>query len=109
MALMAYGAQLYFFSGPSGAVSRYDVSTKELQPLGLLDQAIVGAGAPACVATAGVADAGAESAATEAGAGSGPEEMSRAQVVLNGLRARSAPPTGWRWARHRDGGWPCRQ
>ena len=69
LALMAYGGQLYFFSGPSGAISRYDVATKQLQPLGSLNQAIVGASAPACVASAGIVDAGAESTAPEAGTG----------------------------------------
>jgi hypothetical protein len=80
MALMAYGGQLYFFSGPSGALSRYDVSTQQLQPLGLLDQAIVGASAPACVAASTPLDAGAEAGA-EAGAPTAGEAGTSARVT----------------------------
>ena len=67
-ALMAYGNDLYFFSGPSGGLSRYDVATKDLRPLGLLDQAVVAAAAVPCVAAdANLPDAGVdERAATEA-------------------------------------------
>jgi hypothetical protein len=48
-ALLPYDGQLYFVSGPAGGVSRYDVTTKALFPLGQVNQAIVGAGTTPCL------------------------------------------------------------
>jgi hypothetical protein len=61
LALMAYGDQLYFFAGPSGSLSSYDVASKTLRPLGAVNQTVVGASAPACVGAD--ADAGADAGA----------------------------------------------
>jgi hypothetical protein len=54
-ALMTFGDQLYFFSGPSGAVGRYDLSSKSILPVGQVDQEVVGASAVPCIADAGAA------------------------------------------------------
>jgi len=69
-ALMAYGQQLYFFSGDAGGVSRYDVATKTLYPMGAVNQLVVGASSTPCLAPGGSdADAGVpEGGVPEAGA-----------------------------------------
>jgi hypothetical protein len=46
-ALLAYGTELYFFSGSD--VSRYDLGTKQLTPLGTIGIAVVGASAAPCL------------------------------------------------------------
>jgi hypothetical protein len=51
-ALMADDGQLYFFGGGTGAVSRYDVATKALFPLGQVNQTVVGASAAPCLSAA---------------------------------------------------------
>jgi hypothetical protein len=70
-ALMAYGSQLYFFAGDSGGVSRYDLTTKTLYPVGAVNQLVVGASATPCLARAGSPapepDAGSPGAGAEAG------------------------------------------
>jgi hypothetical protein len=48
-ALMAYDGQLYFFGGQAGGVSRYDLATKSLFPVGAVNQLVVGASASPCM------------------------------------------------------------
>jgi hypothetical protein len=65
LALMAWGDDLYAFVGTSGALTRYDLAGKTLQPMGQVNQTILGAAAAACAATpaAPPPDAGAPDAA----------------------------------------------
>jgi len=51
-ALLAYDGQLYVFGGASGGVSRYDVATKALYPIGAVNQMVVGASATPCLSAA---------------------------------------------------------
>ena len=51
-AMMADDGQLYFFGGGSGAISRYDLGTKTLSPLGQVNQIVAGASAAPCMAPA---------------------------------------------------------
>ena len=55
-ALMAYDGRLYLFGGDAGGVSRYEIATKTLQPLGQVNQTVVGASATPCL-SAGAAPA----------------------------------------------------
>jgi hypothetical protein len=75
-ALLAYDGQLYFFGGANGGVSRYDVSTKALFPIGQVNQTIVGASATPCLSAAASAppatDAGVPSPDPEGGTEAGP-------------------------------------
>jgi hypothetical protein len=69
--LLAYDGQLYLLSGQSGGISRYDVASKSLYPMGALNQLVVGASATPCLSAAAASgpDAGApEAGSTEGGA-----------------------------------------
>lgn len=68
-ALLAYDGQLFLLGGDSGGVSRYDVGTKALYPVGAVNQVVVAASAAPCVSAAEAGpDAGAsDAAATEGG------------------------------------------
>ncbi len=64
--LLAYGGQLYLVSGQSGGISRYDVASKSLYPVGALNQQVVAASATPCLSAptsfgpdAGLPDGGA--------------------------------------------------
>jgi hypothetical protein len=75
-ALMAYDGELYFFGGDTGGVSRYDVASKALFPVGQVNQVIVGASATPCLSASASSppddDAGSPDASPEAGAPAAP-------------------------------------
>jgi hypothetical protein len=60
--LLTYDGQLYFFAGQDGAVTRYDLASKGLFPLGQVNQMIVDVSATPCLSPAAMppppADAG---------------------------------------------------
>jgi hypothetical protein len=66
-ALMAYEDSLYFFGGDYGGVTRYDVATKTLTPIGQVNQTIVGASAVPCTSAPSSVDGG-PNGAPDAGA-----------------------------------------
>jgi hypothetical protein len=59
-ALMAYEDSLYFFGGSYGGVTRYDVATKTMTPIGQVNQTIVGASAVPCTSAPSSDDGGAD-------------------------------------------------
>jgi hypothetical protein len=71
-ALMAYEDQLYFFGGYGGGVSRYDVATKALFPVGQVNQTIVGASATPCLSASASTPPGDDAGSPEAGAPAAP-------------------------------------
>jgi hypothetical protein len=48
-AIMTWNDQLYFFGGPQGTISLYDLTTKQLSTVGQVNDSIVGASAAACI------------------------------------------------------------